>query len=159
MTGLPRCLIPGSKETQTCLKSKILSDLAEEGIYFHPHHNWFVGNAHDSKSIEQALCVADRALEQWFARKTTSRTFREEVIRKPLVRFAFKIASSISKSSFGADPAKSSSLSSNGAPGVIFGRTVNAKSPRKLAMSGSANRAQVIALFTVTSILLWETMP
>ncbi len=37
---------------------------AEEGIYFHPHHNWFVGNAHDSKSIEQALCVADRALER-----------------------------------------------------------------------------------------------
>ena len=26
---------------------------AEEGIYFHPHHNWFVGNAHDSKSIEK----------------------------------------------------------------------------------------------------------
>ena len=37
---------------------------AEEGIYFHPHHNWFVGNAHDSKSIEEALCVADRALER-----------------------------------------------------------------------------------------------
>ena len=35
---------------------------AEEGIYFHPHHNWFLGNAHDSKSIEQAICVADRAL-------------------------------------------------------------------------------------------------
>jgi glutamate-1-semialdehyde 2,1-aminomutase len=37
---------------------------AEEGIYFHPHHNWFLGNAHDSESIDQAICVADRALER-----------------------------------------------------------------------------------------------
>ena len=43
---------------------KFCQACAEEGIYFHPHHNWFVGNAHDSKSIEEALCVADRALQR-----------------------------------------------------------------------------------------------
>jgi glutamate-1-semialdehyde 2,1-aminomutase len=37
---------------------------AEEGIYFHPHHNWFLGNAHDSKSIELAIEVADRAFKR-----------------------------------------------------------------------------------------------
>ena len=40
---------------------------AKEGIYFHPHHNWFLSNAHDSGSIDRAIAVADQALEQMSA--------------------------------------------------------------------------------------------
>ena len=62
MTGPSSMPYPWFEGDRTCLKSKNFVRFAEEGIYFHPHHNWFVGNAHDSKSIEEALCVADRAL-------------------------------------------------------------------------------------------------
>ena len=37
---------------------------ADEDIYFHPHHNWFLSNAHDTESIDQAIAVADKALSR-----------------------------------------------------------------------------------------------
>ena len=40
---------------------------AEKGLFFHPHHNWFLSNAHDTESIDQAIAVADKALEQMSA--------------------------------------------------------------------------------------------
>jgi len=65
MTGPPSMPYPWFEGDENLFEvQKFCQACAEEGIYFHPHHNWFLGNAHDSKSIEQALCVADRALER-----------------------------------------------------------------------------------------------
>jgi glutamate-1-semialdehyde 2,1-aminomutase len=42
---------------------------AERGVYFHPHHNWFLSAAHTDADIAQTLAVADDA----FALVATSR--------------------------------------------------------------------------------------
>jgi glutamate-1-semialdehyde 2,1-aminomutase len=34
---------------------------AERGVYFHPHHNWFVSAAHTDADIDRTLAVADEA--------------------------------------------------------------------------------------------------
>jgi glutamate-1-semialdehyde 2,1-aminomutase len=34
---------------------------AERGVYFHPHHNWFVSAAHTEADIDRTLEVADEA--------------------------------------------------------------------------------------------------
>jgi glutamate-1-semialdehyde 2,1-aminomutase len=33
----------------------------ERGVYFHPHHNWFLSAAHTDADIERTLAVADEA--------------------------------------------------------------------------------------------------
>ena len=33
----------------------------ERGVYFHPHHNWFVSAAHTDADIDRTLEVADEA--------------------------------------------------------------------------------------------------
>ena len=35
---------------------------AEEGLYFHPHHNWFISNSHTIESLDLALQKASEAL-------------------------------------------------------------------------------------------------
>lgn len=35
---------------------------AREGVYLHPHHNWFLGTAHTDAEIDEALVRIDRAL-------------------------------------------------------------------------------------------------
>jgi glutamate-1-semialdehyde 2,1-aminomutase len=34
---------------------------AERGVYFHPHHNWFLSSAHTEADIDRTLAVADEA--------------------------------------------------------------------------------------------------
>ncbi len=33
----------------------------ENGVFFHPHHNWFVNAAHQESDIDAAICMADDA--------------------------------------------------------------------------------------------------
>ena len=33
------------------------------GVFFHPHHNWFLCAAHTEKDIDEALAVSDAAFE------------------------------------------------------------------------------------------------
>lgn len=37
---------------------------SKQGLYFHPHHNWFISDAHDQKSLERALELTGRAFEE-----------------------------------------------------------------------------------------------
>ena len=37
---------------------------AREGLYFHPHHNWFISNAHTNASIEESVQRAIPAMER-----------------------------------------------------------------------------------------------
>ena len=37
---------------------------AEEGLYFHPHHNWFISNAHTFESIDNSIIKASLAIDK-----------------------------------------------------------------------------------------------
>jgi glutamate-1-semialdehyde 2,1-aminomutase len=37
---------------------------AEEGLYFHPHHNWFISNAHTFESIDHSIKKASLAIDK-----------------------------------------------------------------------------------------------
>mgnify|MGYP001164894900 CR=1 FL=1 len=63
MTGPPSMPYPWFEGDDNLFKIQTFCQLcAEDRIYFHPHHNWFLSNAHDSESIEQAIAVAEKAL-------------------------------------------------------------------------------------------------
>ncbi len=73
MTGPPSMPYPWIEGDENLFEiQKFCQFCAEEGIYFHPHHNWFLGNAHDSESIEKAIHVAGRAFERMSEEERTS---------------------------------------------------------------------------------------
>ena len=37
---------------------------AKRCLYFHPHHNWFISNAHEYSDLDQALELADEAMKE-----------------------------------------------------------------------------------------------
>ena len=37
---------------------------SKQGLFFHPHHNWFISDAHDQQSMEQSLNLARKAFEE-----------------------------------------------------------------------------------------------
>ncbi|MGC9325649.1 MAG: hypothetical protein ACP5G0_12990 [Desulfomonilia bacterium] len=37
---------------------------ALRGVFFHPHHNWFISTAHTKKDIAQTLDVTDSAFKK-----------------------------------------------------------------------------------------------
>jgi glutamate-1-semialdehyde 2,1-aminomutase len=39
------------------------AEAARRGVFFHPHHNWFLCAAHQEKDIQEALDVADRCFK------------------------------------------------------------------------------------------------
>lgn len=65
MTGPPAMPYPWFEGDDDLFNIQAFCQLcADEGIYFHPHHNWFVGNAHDSSSIDEAVSIATKVLER-----------------------------------------------------------------------------------------------
>ena len=36
----------------------------KRGVFFHPHHNWFISAAHEKKDIEKSINVADEAFKE-----------------------------------------------------------------------------------------------
>lgn len=48
---------PGFQRTQD-----LAAAAAREGVFLHPHHNWFLGLAHTDAEIDEALARLDRAL-------------------------------------------------------------------------------------------------
>lgn len=62
MTGPPSMPYPWFEGDENLFKIQMFCQLcAEDGVYFHPHHNWFLSNSHDSESVNQAIAVADKA--------------------------------------------------------------------------------------------------
>ena len=37
---------------------------AKRKLYFHPHHNWFISNAHQYSDLDQVLELADEAMDE-----------------------------------------------------------------------------------------------
>ena len=44
------------------LMQRFCSLAVSRGAFFHPHHNWFLGAAHDEASIDEAVGIAEEAL-------------------------------------------------------------------------------------------------
>jgi glutamate-1-semialdehyde 2,1-aminomutase len=65
MTGPPSMPYPWFEGDENLFLIQKFCQLAsEQGLYFHPHHNWFISDAHDQKSLERALELAGRAFEE-----------------------------------------------------------------------------------------------
>ena len=37
---------------------------SNKGLFFHPHHNWFISNAHDKSSLESALSLVTETFHE-----------------------------------------------------------------------------------------------
>ena len=71
MTGPPSMPYPWfDGDDNLYLLQEFCSLCAQDGVFFHPHHNWFLCGAHDEGVIDQALGVAGNAMEE-LARKSS----------------------------------------------------------------------------------------
>ncbi|HOO37307.1 MAG TPA: aminotransferase class III-fold pyridoxal phosphate-dependent enzyme [Deltaproteobacteria bacterium] len=52
-----------SNETNFMRSQLFCGECARNGVFFHPHHNWFLSTAHTKRDIRQTLDVADRAFK------------------------------------------------------------------------------------------------
>jgi glutamate-1-semialdehyde 2,1-aminomutase len=50
-----------ANETNFLRSQFFCGECARRGVFFHPHHNWFISAAHTKQDIEQTLDVADTA--------------------------------------------------------------------------------------------------
>jgi glutamate-1-semialdehyde 2,1-aminomutase len=50
-----------SNETNLFRQQRFCAETVRRGVFFHPHHNWFMSAAMSEADIEQALAVADEA--------------------------------------------------------------------------------------------------
>lgn len=58
MTGPPSMPYPWFFEDDDLYKIQEFCKIASnKGLFFHPHHNWFISNAHDKNSLESALTL------------------------------------------------------------------------------------------------------
>lgn len=46
-------------------QQKLCTAALEEGVFLHPHHNWFIGAAHDDALLEESLQAIERALQRF----------------------------------------------------------------------------------------------
>jgi glutamate-1-semialdehyde 2,1-aminomutase len=53
-----------SNETNFMRSQLFCGECSKGGVFFHPHHNWFLSTAHTKKDIDQALVVADTAFKK-----------------------------------------------------------------------------------------------
>lgn len=62
-------LMTFANETNLKRQQRFCAEAVHRGVFFHPHHNWFLCAAHRQKDIEQALEAADEAFrlvrEHW----------------------------------------------------------------------------------------------
>jgi len=65
LTGPRSAPYPVFDEDSSLLKVQAFCRSAlRRGLFLHPHHNWFLGAAHDASDIDEALMRADEALKE-----------------------------------------------------------------------------------------------
>ncbi len=65
MTGPPAMPFPWFEEDENLyLLQEFCSRCCEQGVFFHPHHNWFLCGAHDKAAIDNAVTVASTTFSQ-----------------------------------------------------------------------------------------------
>ena len=61
MTGVPSMPYPWIEGDENLYQIQGLCKFAAaEGLYFHPHHNWFISNALSYEDLDQALFIAKK---------------------------------------------------------------------------------------------------
>jgi glutamate-1-semialdehyde 2,1-aminomutase len=60
-----------SNETNFMRSQLFCGECSKNGVFFHPHHNWFLSTSHTKRDIQRTLDVADAAF------KTVKKQFRE----------------------------------------------------------------------------------
>jgi glutamate-1-semialdehyde 2,1-aminomutase len=50
-----------SNETNLFRQQRFCAETVRRGVFFHPHHNWFLTAAMSETDIEHALTIADEA--------------------------------------------------------------------------------------------------
>ena len=64
MTGLPSMPYPWIEGDEDLYQIQSLCKLAaKHGLYFHPHHNWFISDAMTEKEINQSLSLSEKVIE------------------------------------------------------------------------------------------------
>ena len=62
MTGPSAMPFPWFPEDENLyLLQDFCAHCAESGVFFHPHHNWFLSGAHDEETVDQATTAAQKA--------------------------------------------------------------------------------------------------
>jgi glutamate-1-semialdehyde 2,1-aminomutase len=65
MTGLPSMPYPWIEGDDDLYQIQSLCKLAaKQGLYFHPHHNWFISDAMTEKEINQSLSLSEQVIEE-----------------------------------------------------------------------------------------------
>lgn len=63
MTGPPSMPYPWFEGDQNLFRIQKFCELsASKGLYFHPHHNWFISNALDYNDLDQAIDLTHQAM-------------------------------------------------------------------------------------------------
>ena len=70
MTGPPSMPYPWFSEDNDLYKIQEFCKIASnKGLFFHPHHNWFISNAHNKNSLESALSLVTETFDEKANRK------------------------------------------------------------------------------------------
>jgi glutamate-1-semialdehyde 2,1-aminomutase len=66
MTGPPSMPYPFIEGDSNLYKiQKFCQNCAEVGLYFHPHHNWFLGSSHSERDMIETLDRVEVALTRF----------------------------------------------------------------------------------------------
>ena len=66
MTGVTSMPYPWIEGDDDLYQIQALCKIASShGLYFHPHHNWFISNAMSNEDLAQAIYLAGKAFEQY----------------------------------------------------------------------------------------------
>lgn len=65
VTGPPATLFMTFKDRGDFRNNQLFSvEAMKRGVFFHPHHNWFISAAHEKEDIEKSINVADEAFKE-----------------------------------------------------------------------------------------------
>jgi glutamate-1-semialdehyde 2,1-aminomutase len=65
LTGPPSMPYPWFEgDDNMFLIQKFCEIVSTKGVYFHPHHNWFISNAHERVDLDHAIDVAGESMKE-----------------------------------------------------------------------------------------------
>ena len=68
MTGVPSMPYPWIEGDENLFQIQKLCKVATKyGLYFHPHHNWFISNAMKEKDVLETLTLSEKVFEHFLS--------------------------------------------------------------------------------------------
>ena len=66
MTGVPSMPYPWIDGDENLFQiQKLCKTAAKFGLYFHPHHNWFISDAMTEKDVTESLSLSEKAFSEY----------------------------------------------------------------------------------------------